>query len=78
MRRILNVYRFTSLLGVEGNEDFVNFITSLIISGAGGHHIEELGEFDLSAAVLVELGDHLIDSLGLGLDTEGVDGNFEF
>jgi hypothetical protein len=56
----------------------VDFVSGLVVGGAGGHHVEELGELDLSAAVLVELGDHLIDGLGLGLDTEGVDGDLEF
>lgn len=66
------------LLNVEGDEDLVDFISELVVGGPGGHHGEELVEVDLSAAVLVDLSDHLVDSLGLGLDTEGVDGNFEF
>ena len=56
----------------------MDFFSALVVGGAGGHHVEELGELDLSAAVLVELGDHLIDSLSLGLNTEGVDGNLKF
>jgi hypothetical protein len=68
----------TGLLTVEGDEDLVDFVACLVVGGAGGHHVEELGELDLSATVLVELGDHLIDCLGLGLDAEGIDGNLEF
>lgn len=56
----------------------MDLLSGLIISGASSHHVEELREFDLSTAVLVELSNHLIDSLGLGLNTEGVDGDFEF
>jgi len=65
------------LLDVEGDEHLVYLVASFVVGGTGGHHVEELGELDLSAAVLVELGDHLVDRLGLGLDSEGVDGNLE-
>ena len=65
-------------LGVEGDEDLVHFVSALVVGGPSGHHVEELGELNLSAAVAVEFGDHLIDGLGLGLDSEGVDGNFQF
>ena len=56
----------------------MNFISGLVVRGTGGHHVEELRELDLSAAVFIELSDHLIDSLGLGFDTERVDGDFQF
>ncbi|CAM6004695.1 unnamed protein product [Sphagnum balticum] len=68
----------TGSLVVEGDEYFMNFLAGLVFGGAGGHEPKEFWELNLSTAVLVELGDHLIDGLGLGLDTEGVDGNFEF
>jgi hypothetical protein len=32
----------------------------------------------LTTAVLVDLSDHLVDCLGLCLNTEGVNGDFEF
>jgi hypothetical protein len=67
-----------SLLGIEGDEDLVHLITSLVVRGTGGHHVEELGELDLSAAVLIQFCDHLIDSLGFCLNTEGVNGDFQF
>jgi hypothetical protein len=56
----------------------VDLISGFVVRSTGGHHVEEFTELDLSTAVLVELSDHLIDSLSLGLDTERVDGNFEF
>jgi hypothetical protein len=65
-------------LRVEGNENFVDLVSGLVVARTGGHHVEELGELDLSAAVLVELSDHLIDGLSFGFDTERVDGDFEF
>ena len=65
------------LLGVVGNEHLVHLVSGFVVGGTSGHHVEELRELDLSAAVFVELGDHLVDSLGLGLNSEGVDGNLE-
>jgi hypothetical protein len=72
------ISKSTSLLCVKSDEDFVNFVSGLVVRRTSGHHIKELRELNLSAAILIELSDHLIDSLGLGFDTEGVDGNFEF
>lgn len=66
-----------SLLGIEGNEDLVDLIPGFVVRGSGGHHVEELGEFDLSTSVLVQLSDHLIDSLCLGLNSKRVNGNLE-
>lgn len=56
----------------------MHFFPEFVVGGTGGHHREELSEIDLSAAVLVDLGDHLVDCLGLGLNSQGVDGHFEF
>ena len=61
---------------VVGDENLVDLIAGLVVGRTGGHHVEELGELDLAAAVGVEFGDHLVDCLGLGLDSEGIDGNF--
>ena len=58
------------LLGVEGNEHLVDFVSGFVVRGTSSHHVEELGELDLSAAVLVELCDHLVDCLGLCLNAE--------
>jgi len=65
-------------LDVVGNEHLVNFLSGLIVRGSGDHHGEEFREINLSTAVLVDLGDHLIDCLGFGLNTEGVNGDFKF
>jgi hypothetical protein len=65
-------------LGVEGDEDLVHLLSGLIVRWPAGHHLEELVELNLSTAVLVQLGDHLVDCLGLGLNTERVNGNLEF
>jgi len=65
-------------LDVIGNEDLVNLFSGFIVRRSGDHHGEELREIDLSTAVLVDLSDHLVNGLGLGLNTERIDGNFEF
>ena len=56
----------------------MDLVAGLVVRRTGSHHVEELRELDLSATVFVEFSNHLIDSLSLGLDTEGVDGNFQF
>jgi len=56
----------------------VYLITTLVVIGSGCHHVEEFREFDLSTAVLVEFGDHLIDCLSLGFNAEGIYGHLEF
>lgn len=56
----------------------MNFISRLIVGGAGSHHVEEFREFNLSTAIRIELSDHLIHSLCFRLNTERVNGHFEF
>lgn len=60
----------SSLLGVKSNEDFVDLISSLVVSGSGSHHVEKLRELNLTTSVLIEFCNHLIDCLCLGLNTE--------
>ena len=55
----------------------MDFVSRFVGGWSGCHHIEELVEFDLAAAVLVEFSDHGVDCLSLGLDTERVDCGFE-
>ena len=52
----------------------MDLFPGLVVAGPRGHHVEELIEVDLSAAVLVDLSDHLVDCLRLGLDSQRVDG----
>ena len=78
MRWNLNQSNSTCLLVIESDENLVNFFSWLVAGGSGGHHFEEFIEFDQTTAVLIEFSDHLIDSLGLGFDTEWVNGDFEF
>jgi hypothetical protein len=43
----------------------------------GSHHLKELIEVDGAGAVSVDVGDHLLDLLLLGLEAEGAHGNLE-
>ena len=54
-------------MDVVGDEDLVDFVSGFIVGGSGDHHGEEFGEINLTTAVLVDLSDHLVDCLGLGL-----------
>ena len=48
----------------------MDFVSGLVVGRTGSHHVEELGELDLSASVLVQLSDHLIYCLCFGLYTQ--------
>ena len=63
---------------IEGDEDFVNFLPGFILRRSGGHHAKEFVKLQLSAAVLVDFGDHVPDGFGLCFDTECVNGFLEF
>jgi hypothetical protein len=43
----------------------------------GGHHAQELLEVDGARAVLVNVGDHLLDLLLLGLEAQGTHGHLQ-
>ncbi len=68
----------TCFLWVKSDEDFVNLLSGLVGWWSGDHHLEKLVEFNQTTSVLVEFGNHLINCLGFGFNTEGVDSNFEF
>jgi hypothetical protein len=70
--------KYTCLLWVKSDEDFVDLLSGLVSGWSGGHHLEKLIEFDQTTSVLVELSNHLIDGLGFSFNTEGVDGDLEF
>jgi hypothetical protein len=41
----------SGLLGVESNKDFVDLISSLIVSRSGSHHVEKLRELNLTTSI---------------------------
>ena len=64
-------------LGVEGDEGLVDFVSGFVAGRSGCHHVEELVEFDLTAAVRVELSDHSVHGFSLCFNTQRVDRGFE-
>ena len=55
---------------VEEAEHFVYVFTSVSVAHPCSHHVEELLEVDVPALVLVQVRDHLVDRLVLGLEAE--------
>jgi len=60
----------TCAIVVEETEHLVDILAGVTIAHARSHHIEELLEVDVIVFVLVKVGDHLVDSLVLGLEAE--------
>ena len=57
-------------LVVEESEDFVNVGTSVLIVDALGQEGKPLPEVDAAVAVCVQVRDHLVDGVALGLESE--------
>jgi hypothetical protein len=66
------------LLIVEQTESLEHLLAGVTLGHLLGHHVEEFGEVDDTGTVLVDVGDHLLDLLTLGLKTEGAHGDLEF
>merc|ERR1711966_440002 len=49
----------------------------VLLAHLGGHHHQELGELDGAVAVVVDIGDHLLQLLVLDLEAEGAHGGLE-
>ena len=60
----------TGAIVIEESEDFVDVLASVSIAHPSGHHVEELLKVNVIVLVFVEVCDHLIDSLVLGLEAE--------
>ena len=65
------------LVVVEESERLQDLFTTILLTHLRRHHLEELGEVDRARAVLVDVRDHLLDLLLLGLEAEGAHGNLE-
>ena len=55
---------------IEKSENFGDVLAGVFVTHAGGHHIEELFKINVTTLVLVEVSDHLVDSLVLCLEAE--------
>jgi hypothetical protein len=69
---------FAVLLVVEEAECLEHLLARVTFSHLLGHHIEELREVNDTGAILVDVGDHFLDLLALGLETKGAHGNLKF
>jgi len=67
----------TGLVVVEEVEDLLDVLAGVLVAHFGGHHIEELFEINFSAPILVDVSNHLVNSLVLGLEPEALHGGFE-
>ena len=66
------------LIIIEESEGLDHLISWVSLRHLGGHHVEELVVVDDTAAVLVDILNHLLDLLSLGLETKGSHGDLEF
>mmetsp|Transcript_7072 Transcript_7072/g.7940 ORF Transcript_7072/g.7940 Transcript_7072/m.7940 type:complete len:210 (+) Transcript_7072:77-706(+) len=66
------------LIIVEQSERFQHFLPRVSMAHFGGHHLQELVEVNRSGAISVDVGDHLLDLLPLGLEAKSAHGNLQF
>merc|ERR1711868_180837 len=62
---------------IEELEDLLDVLTGVLLAHLAGHHLEELGELDGAVAVVVNVGDHLLELLVLDLKAEGTHGGLK-
>merc|ERR1711912_121754 len=53
---------------VEELEDLLDVLAGVLLTHLASHHLEELGELDRAVAVVVNVGDHLLELLLLDLE----------
>merc|ERR1711987_22619 len=62
---------------IEQLEHLLDVLTGVLLTHLAGHHLQELLEFDRTVAVVVDVGDHLLQLLLLDLEAEGAHGGLE-
>merc|ERR1712076_133939 len=68
------------LVGVvifEQLEHLLDVLAGVLLAHLASHHLEELGELDGAVAVVVNVGDHLLQLLVLDLEAKGTHGGLE-
>jgi hypothetical protein len=73
----LNSRLHTGLVIVEQAESFDDLFHRISFRHLGGHHLQELIEINGAGAVGVDVGNHLLDFLLLGLETESAHGHLQ-
>merc|ERR1719311_504185 len=66
-----------SAVVVEQLEDLLDVLTGVLLAHLASHHLEELAELDGAVAVVVDVGDHLLELLVLNLEAKGTHGGLE-
>merc|ERR1719163_525026 len=62
---------------VEELEHLLDVLTGILLAHLGSHHAKELGELNGAVAVVVDVGDHLLELLVLDLEAKGAHGGLE-
>merc|ERR1719407_327857 len=62
---------------VEELEHLLDILAGVLLAHLGGHHLEELAELDGAIAVVIDVGDHLLELLVLDLEAKGTHGGLE-
>merc|ERR1711881_291563 len=62
---------------VEQLEHLLDVLAGVLFAHLTSHHLEELGELDGAVAVVVNIGDHLLELLVLDLEAQGTHGGLE-
>merc|ERR1711935_240491 len=62
---------------IEELEPLLDVLAGVLLAHLGGHHAKELGELDGAVAVVVDIGDHLLELLVLDLEAKGTHGGLE-
>ena len=68
----------TCIFGIVSNKYLVNILSRFVFSGPGGHHSHKLVKINHSTSILINLSNHLIDSLSFGFNSKCIDGLLEF
>merc|ERR1739848_684367 len=66
-----------SVVIVEELEHLLDVLAGVLLAHLASHHLEELTELDGTVAVVVNVGDHLLELLLLDLEAEGTHGGLE-
>merc|ERR1719387_846554 len=66
-----------SLVVIEEPERLQNFVLRVAVQNLVRHHLQKLLVLDRAAAIVVNVRDHLLDLLLLGLETERTHGDLE-
>merc|ERR1711907_326750 len=62
---------------IEELEHLLDVLAGILLAHLASHHREELGELDGAVAVVVDVGDHLLELLVLDLEAEGAHGGLK-